>query len=437
MKVGCRSPIALVACSMVVLLATVPLHAQGETAPATDSVPVNKAAVKDEFDVSSPGDIQRGVHAPPMAWSEALEFDSPMGPGGISKREMHSAGVTLQAQQQTATPAPIGSEVGEAPFAQSAQQGPSFQSQAPEGPGSILGTVVDVDGAGVPGAQIKLTNVSASQHYTLVSGENGEFAFTNFPSGTYSVTVDAKDFEPYTSADFKVSTGQVYELPNIQLSIAIQRQMVVVRPTEVIAQMQMKAQEKQRLVGVLPNFYTSYVWNAAPLNTKQKFSLKTRDIFDPGYLLGVAAAAGIEQANNSFAGYGQGAAGYGKRFAAGYADRLIGGFLSQAVFPSILHQDPRYFYQGSGSVKSRLTHALSWAVIARSDSGHPRPNYSYLLGDLTAGAISNLYYPQANRGAGLVFTNFAIGVAGQAADGVFREFIAKHLTRNVAGKGKP
>jgi len=319
-----------------------------------------------------------------------------------------------------------------------AQGEPSFlQSQAAQGSGSVLGSVLDVNGTGVPGAQMELTSVSASQHYALVSGANGEFAFTNLPPGTYFITVNANEFAPYTSASFTISTGQAYELPNIRLSIATQRQVVVVRPTEVIAQMQMNAQEKQRLIGVLPNFYTSYVWNAAPLNTKQKFSLKTRDIFDPGYVLGVALAAGVEQANNRFAGYGQGAAGYGKRFAAGYADRLIGGFLSQAVFPSILHQDPRYFYQGTGSFKSRLIHALSWAIILRSDSGHSMPNYSYLLGDLTAGAISNLYYPPANRGAGLVFTNFAIGIAGQAADGVFREFIAKHLTRKVPGNGKP
>jgi hypothetical protein len=190
-------------------------------------------------------------------------------------------------------------------------------------------------------------------------------------------------------------------------------------------------------VGILPNFYTSYVWNAAPLNTKQKFSLQARDIFDPGTLLGVAADAGVEQANNSFAGYGQGAAGYGKRFAADLGDNLIDGFLTEAVFPSILHQDPRYFYQGSGSVKSRLLHAMSWAVIARSDSGHSEPNYSHLFGDLAAGALSNLYYPRANRGAGLLFTNFAIGIGGWAGDGVFREFIAKHLIRNVAGNGKP
>jgi hypothetical protein len=430
-KVGRRCAIALATFSSVTALATVTLCTQGEMGLAAQNDPVNIAAVKDAFDLTNPRDLQRRVHG------EALGFDSPKGSRGMSRKQVQSATASVEAQQQTTTPAAIGSEVGEAPFAQSARPGFSWQLQAAQGSGSILGTVLAIDGAGVPGAQITLTNISTLQRYTLVSGEDGEFAFTDLPPGTYSITVNADEFEPYTSAEFTISTGQVYELPNIQLSIATQRQMVVVRPTEVIAQMQMKAQEKQRLVGVLPNFYTSYVWNAAPLNTKQKFSLKTRDIFDPGYLLGVAVAAGVGQASNSFAGYGQGAAGYGKRFSAAFADRFIGGFLSQAVFPSILHQDPRYFYQGSGSFKSRLMHALSWPVIARSDSGHSMPNYSYLLGDLTAGALSNLYYPPANRGAGLVFTNFAIGVAGEAADGFFREFIAKHLTRNVAGKGKP
>ena len=107
------------------------------------------------------------------------------------------------------------------------------------------------------------------------------------------------------------------------------------------------------------------------------------------------------------------------------------------MFPSLFHQDPRYFYQGSGSVESRFAHALSRAVILRSDSGHSMPNYSYLLGDLTSGALSNLYYPHSSRGAGLVFTKFAIGFVARAADGVFRELVVKHLTSNVAGNGKP
>lgn len=378
MKLGLRRAMALATFISVTVLATVPLRAQGEMGPAADSGPLNKAAVRHAFDLT-----------------------------------------------------------GEAPIAQSPGQGSSLQSQAAEGSGTILGTVLDADGGSVPGAQITLTNISALQHYSLVSRGNGEFAFNNLSPGIYFITVNAKGFEPYTSAQFTLSTGQAYELPEIQLAIATQKQLVVVRPTEVIAQMQVKAEEKQRLVGVLPNFYTSYVWNAAPLNTKQKFSLSARDVFDPGTLLGVAVGAGIEQANNSFAGYGQGAAGYGKRFAAGLGDNVIDSFMSQAVFPSILHQDPRYFYQGSGTVESRLRHALSWAVILRSDSGRSVPNYSYLLGDLTAGALSNLYYPRSSRGAGLLFTNFAIGIAGRAGDGIFREFVVKHLTRNVAGNGKP
>jgi Carboxypeptidase regulatory-like domain len=437
MKVGRRCATALASFSSVTILATVPLRAQDEIVPAADSRLLNGFAVKDAFHLTSPHDVQRRIHGSLMVSREALEIDSPNGSGGISKKQRHSTGAPLQAQQQAATKVPIGSEAGEAPFAQLARQGSSVQIQAAEESGSILGTVLAVDRAGIPGAQIKLTNIGMLQHYTLLSGGNGEFAFTGVPPGTYFVTVNAKGFEPYTSAEFTLSTRQVYEMPAIQLSIATQKQVVVVRPTEVIAQMQVKAQEKQRLLAVFPNFYTSYVWDAAPLNRKQKFSLSARGIFDPGSLLAVGVAAGIEQANNSFAGYGQGAAGYGKRFGAAFGDHVIGGFLGQAVFPSIFHQDPRYFYEGSGSVKSRLVHALSWSVIVRSDSGHSIPNYSHLLGNLTAGAVSNLYYPRANRGPGLVFTNFAIGVARRAGDGVFREFVAKHLTRNVAGNGKP
>ncbi len=105
------------------------------------------------------------------------------------------------------------------------------------------------------------------------------------------------------------------------------------------------------------------------------------------------------------------------------------------MFPSLFHQDPRYYYQGSGTVKSRLAHALSSAFVTRSDGGHTVPNYSYLLGDATAATLSNLYYPQANRGAHLVFTNAALGLAGRLGGNVIREFLPKHLTTNVPDGG--
>jgi hypothetical protein len=212
---------------------------------------------------------------------------------------------------------------------------------------------------------------------------------------------------------------------------------VTVRPTDAIAAEQIKAEEKQRLIGVVPNFYVSYVHDAAPLTSKQKFSLASHDSLDWSSFVGISVAAGIEQANNSYAGYGQGAAGYGKRWAARFGDGRSSDFLGHAVFPSLFHQDPRYFYQGTGSKKSRLYHALSHPFIARSDSGKNMPNYSYLLGDMCSGALSNAYYPHADRGANLVFTNAFVGLAGLAGTTVLQEFLGKRLTKNVPNDGKP
>jgi hypothetical protein len=276
-----------------------------------------------------------------------------------------------------------------------------------------------------------------TQLHTMVSDANGEFSFIQILPGSYRVIVSAKGFALFTSAEFVVKVKQAYEVPDISLSIATSNIEVTVRPTDLIAAEQIRAEEKQRLIGVIPNFYTSYVYDAAPLTWKQKFSLATRGTFDPVAILGVGFAAGIEQANNSYAGYGQGAAGYSKRFAAKFADGRSSDFLTHAVFPSLLHQDPRYYYQGSGSVKSRFLHAVGSAFVTRSDSGRTVPNYSYLLGDMCAGALSNLYYPAANRGAHLVFTNAAVGLAGRVGGNLLREFLSRRLTTNVSGDGKP
>jgi hypothetical protein len=114
----------------------------------------------------------------------------------------------------------------------------------------------------------------------------------------------------------------------------------------------------------------------------------------------------------------------------GLGDGRTSDYLSHAVFASLFHQEPRYFYQGTGSNKSRLYHAVSNAWVARSDSGKKMPNYSYLLGTMVSGAISNAYYPHADRGANLVFTNAFIGIAGRAGANVLQEFLGKRLTKN-------
>ena len=304
-----------------------------------------------------------------------------------------------------------------------------------EGSASVLGIVLDVSGASVSGAEVSLMREDGTGLHTMVSEADGGFNFTKIPAGSYLVIVNAKDFATFTSAEFAIAEQQIYEVPCVSLSVAAANMAVTVHPTEFIAAEQIRAAEKQRLMGVIPNFYTSYTFDAAPLTAKQKFLFAVRGTFDPVSMVGVAFGAGIEQATNAYAGYGQGAAGYGKRFAAKFTDGRSSDFLTHAVFPSLLHQDPRYYYLGSGSVKARLAHAVGSAFFTRTDNGLTAPNYSYFLGDFGSAALSNLYYPRANRGAGLVFTNAAVGLAGRIGGNILREF-SKRLTTNASGIGK-
>ena len=313
---------------------------------------------------------------------------------------------------------------------------PARRPISSEGSASVLGIVLDVSGASVSGAQVNLMHQDGTELHTIVSEADGGFNFTKIPAGSYLVIVNAKDFATFTSAEFAIAEQQIYEVPSVSLSVAAANMAVTVHPTEFIAAEQIRAAEKQRLMGVIPNFYTSYTFDAAPLTAKQKFLFAVRGTFDPVSMVGVAFGAGIEQATNAYAGYGQGAAGYGKRFAAKFADGRSSDFLTHAVFPSLLHQDPRYYYLGSGSVKARLAHAVGSAFFTRTDNGLTAPNYSYFLGDFGSAALSNLYYPRANRGAGLVFTNAAVGLAGRIGGNILREF-SKRLTTNASGTGKP
>ena len=236
-----------------------------------------------------------------------------------------------------------------------------------EGLSVVAGAVLDRSGATVSGAEVRLTHPNGTKFEATLSQANGEFRFIGVIPGSYVVVVQAEGFALFTSAEFTVSEPQVYELPGVSLSVATASIEVLVRPSDLIAAEQIRAQEKQRLVGVIPNFYTSYVYNAAPLTWQQKFSLAARGTFDPVSILGVGFAAGIEQANNTFPGYGQGAAGYSKRFAAKFIDGRSSDFLTHAVFPTLFHQDPRYFYRGTGSIKSRFLHAVGSAFVTRSD----------------------------------------------------------------------
>jgi hypothetical protein len=139
--------------------------------------------------------------------------------------------------------------------------------------------------------------------------------------------------------------------------------------------------------------------------------------------------AGINQAGGT-PNYAGGIRGYSERFGAGAADGLSDIMIGGAILPSLLHQDPRYYYQGTGTDKSRTLHALSSPFVCRGDNGRLQPNVSSIGGDLGSAALSNLYYPPSNRGTGLIFENFALSTGERMLSSVFQEFVVPKLTKH-------
>ena len=279
---------------------------------------------------------------------------------------------------------------------------------------------------------MRLTREDQSLNQEALSGDDGQFSFANIAPGPFQLTVTSAGFAPQTSSGI-LRSGEIYIVPQIALAVAAAMTEVQVglSPTEV-AEEQIKAEEKQRVLGVIPNFYVSYVPNAIPLTSKQKFGLAWKTTVDPVTFVLNGVFAGVEQAQNHFSGYGQGAQGYGKRYGAGYADTVTGTFIGSAILPSLLKQDPRYFYKGSGSKRSRMLYAIANSVICKGDNGRWQANYSNILGSLAAGGISNLYYPANDRnGAGLTFENAAIGIGATAVTNLFQEFIVRKFTPKV------
>ena len=308
------------------------------------------------------------------------------------------------------------------------------QSVLPEAPkaqtGIIVGTVTDGNGDTVPHAAVMLEGPDLKNPRTAMSNDNGFFEFNAVEPGTgYHVTVSAEGFANWSSPEIVLNPGQYAILTGCKLRIAEARSIITVTPatSEEIATEQVKVEEHQRILGIVPNFYVVYNHDAAPLTTKLKFKLATKVLFDPITILGTAAFAGINQAGDVL-NYGQGARGYAERFGASYAsgstDILIGG----AVLPALLHQDPRYFYQGTGTKKSRAFHAISSTFICRGDNGRLQPNYSTIGGDLAAASLGTAYYPPSDRGAGTVFETALINSGERALANLAQEFVLRRLT---------
>jgi hypothetical protein len=326
----------------------------------------------------------------------------------------------------------------------SAQQGTEAAAR-----GSVHGAVLNRDGAVYEGAHVALAeagpitgsgaNTSVAAEKFATTDSNGRFNFEGVTPGAFKLTVSAGGFATQVVTG-TVGAGESVEAKEIVLAVSSTSAEVDVSATrEEVATEELNQEETQRVLGVIPNFYVTYVPNAPPLTRKQKYSLAWKSSIDPVTFLAVGFFAGVEQATNSFTGYGQGAEGYAKRFGAGYADGFIGTMIGGAILPAWWKQDPRYFYKGTGSTRSRVAYAIANAVVCKSDNGHWQANYSGILGGLAAGGISNLYYPSSDRGATLTFENALINTGMSAVGNLFQEFVVRRLTPHVPNyrTGKP
>jgi hypothetical protein len=300
---------------------------------------------------------------------------------------------------------------------------------------SIHGVVTSADGAVYEGArvEVELSGPGAPPAASQQTDSGGAFNFGNLPAGTFRITISSAGFITQELRG-ELHSGEAYDARTIVLPVAAASSDIVVSAGSQaeIAQAQLNLEEQQRVLGVFPNYYVSYDHDAVPLTTRQKYELAWRTQIDPVTWAMTGAVAGFEQADNTFARYGQGVQGYAKRYGANYADSFFGTMIGGAALPSVFKQDPRYFYKGTGSIRSRVFYAIANSVICKGDNGRWQPNYSGILGGIAAGGISNLYYPDnEHSGVELTFESTLVGTAETAMQNLFQEFLVRRLTPKI------
>jgi hypothetical protein len=310
------------------------------------------------------------------------------------------------------------------------QDSATVQQHAEHQMGSFSGKVVDQSGASIAGAVVKLTREGQSSGLEVTSDEDGLFAFSNIAPGPFQLTISSPGL---ASREFSgtLQPGEAYVAPLFILVIPTQiTEVHVSLPPEELAEVQIKEEEKQRVLGVIPNYYVTYEPNPAPITTKHKFELAWKSASDPVTLVGVGILAGIGQAGDRWGAYGQGAQGYAKRYGASYGNVFASTFIGGAVMPSILKQDPRYFYKGSGSKRSRILYAAASSFICKGDNGRWQPNYSNVIGSFAGAGLQAAYLPANDRrGSGFILSSALIRLGETSLAGVLQEFVFSKLTK--------
>jgi hypothetical protein len=293
--------------------------------------------------------------------------------------------------------------------------------------GSIRGTVTDVGDDPVSDASVVLHG-PAGERLAAETKDDGSFAFSNVTPGiVYQINATAEGFAEWSSS-VTVEPGQEKILSEVKLPIlAVQRAVTVNYSSKEVAAQQLKMEEHQRVLGFIPNIFVTYEPHPEPLTAKMKFHLAYKGLTHPTFFAFEASWASVEQAAH-MTDYRLGARGYGERFGANLASGASEGLFANAILPSLLHQDPRYFYRGSGTKGSRAWHAILAPFVCQGDNGKSQPNYSQMGGSLISASLSNTYYPNSQRGPGLVFTNFGTSMGLHVALGLAQEFILGKFT---------
>jgi carboxypeptidase family protein len=297
--------------------------------------------------------------------------------------------------------------------------------------GSIQGNVTDSSGSSILGAVVTVEGADGNSH-TTVTDREGAFQISSLPPGNYHVKVSASGLADWTASNVPASTAPESKPLQIVMEVAAAVTSVTVGlAPEELAEEQLKQETQQRVLGVLPNYYVAYESHPAPLSPKQKFHLSLKTLVDPATIAAVGITAGIQQGENSYYQFGQGSEGYAKRFGAAYGNAATNLLITSVAADSVLHQDPRYFFSGKGSIQRRAWYAVESAFRAKGDNGKWQPPYAGLLGAVAGAEVSNLYYPGYRSQHSLIGRAILFHFAGLIGLNLTEELFLKKLTTHA------
>jgi hypothetical protein len=296
---------------------------------------------------------------------------------------------------------------------------------------SIYGNVTDSSSAPIFGAVVTVKG-SDGNSYTTVTDSKGSFRISSLTADNYSVKISAKGFSDWSASNVPASiTPESRPLRAVMQVAPAVTSVTVGLPPQQVAEQQLKQEVKQRVAGVIPNFYVTYEPHPAPLTPRQKFHLGLRTLLDPATFAAAGITAGIQQKSNSYYQYGQGTEGFAKRFGAEYATAADGILITSVLADSVLHQDPRYFYSGKGTTAQRAWYAVKSAFRAKGDNGKWQPPYAGLIGYVAAAEIAQTYHPDPRTQYTLIGRTLLFRSVGLVGLNLFEEFLLKKLTTHT------